>query len=98
MLCNLWIFYYLFHQFEAEMIAKLDSLVEGGHADHNFKELFNIILTNLCEKHATMSTQVYKLQINALSPPLKLWFQGETLRRNDDQTDGVPTRVPQRCH
>jgi dedicator of cytokinesis protein 1 len=40
------------------MIAKLDSLVEGGSGDHQFKDLFNSLLSNMSEKHSTMSTQV----------------------------------------
>jgi len=39
------------------MIAKLDSLVEGGRGDHHYKDLFNNILMSLSKNHATMSTQ-----------------------------------------
>lgn len=58
-------------QFEDEMIAKLDSLVEGGRGDHQFKDLFNSLLINMSEKHSTMKTQVCQLQFNATILPIK---------------------------
>ncbi|XP_059488659.1 dedicator of cytokinesis protein 1 [Neocloeon triangulifer] len=46
-----------FCKFEDEMIAKLDSLVEGGKGDHQYKDLFNSILLELSKSHSTMSIQ-----------------------------------------
>ncbi|XP_065350993.1 dedicator of cytokinesis protein 1 isoform X4 [Cloeon dipterum] len=46
-----------FCRFEDEMVAKLDSQVEGGKGDHQYKDLFNQILMSLSKNHATMSTQ-----------------------------------------
>lgn len=43
-----------FADFENEMIAKLDSLIEGGKGDENYKDLFNYIMTDLCENHTSM--------------------------------------------
>ena len=40
-----------FKEFEKEMIEKLDILVEGGRGDHEYKDLFNEIMTNLCSQH-----------------------------------------------
>lgn len=40
------------------MIAKLDQLVEGGHGDEQFKELFKSIMLTKCENHSTMKEQV----------------------------------------
>jgi len=43
------------------MIAKLDHLVEGGHGDEQFKELFKSIMLTKCENHSTMKEQVIKV-------------------------------------
>ncbi|KAF5292477.1 hypothetical protein FQA39_LY14024 [Lamprigera yunnana] len=43
-----------FCEFENEMIAKLDILVEGGRGDENFKNLFHDIMVDLCSQHTTM--------------------------------------------
>nr|CAD7446284.1 unnamed protein product [Timema bartmani] len=49
-----------FAEFENEMIAKLDILVEGGRGDEHYKDLFWEIMMNLCEKHSTMREQGIK--------------------------------------
>nr|CAD7263934.1 unnamed protein product [Timema shepardi] len=49
-----------FAEFENEMIAKLDILVEGGRGDELYKDLFCEIMMNLCEKHSTMREQGIK--------------------------------------
>ncbi|KAK3913017.1 Dedicator of cytokinesis protein 1 [Frankliniella fusca] len=46
-----------FSEFENEMIAKLDTLVEGGRGDEHYKELFNSIMMQLCRDHSTMREQ-----------------------------------------
>ncbi|XP_050543349.1 dedicator of cytokinesis protein 1 isoform X2 [Daktulosphaira vitifoliae] len=46
-----------FNEFENEMIAKLDYLVEGGKGDEQFKELFKSIMLMQCENHSTMKEQ-----------------------------------------
>lgn len=43
-----------FREFEKEMIEKLDILVEGGKGDHEYKELFNEIMMNLCLQHVAL--------------------------------------------
>lgn len=43
-----------FCEFENEMIAKLDILVEGGRGDEQFKNLFHDIMMDLCVQHTTM--------------------------------------------
>lgn len=43
-----------FHDFENEMIAKLDALFEGGKGDEQFKDLFDNIMTEHCTRHTTM--------------------------------------------
>jgi dedicator of cytokinesis protein 1 len=43
-----------FRDFEKEMIEKLDILVEGGRGDHEYKELFNEIMMNLCMNHVAL--------------------------------------------
>lgn len=43
-----------FVDFENEMIAKLDTLIEGGRGDEDYKELFKEIMSNLCGSHMTM--------------------------------------------
>ena len=45
-------------QFENEMIAKLDNLVEAGRGDEHYKDLFYEIMIALCENHSTMREQV----------------------------------------
>lgn len=52
---------YFVWQFENEMIAKLDHLVEGGKGDEQFKELFESIMLRKCENHSTMRDQVIKI-------------------------------------
>jgi hypothetical protein len=47
-------------QFENEMIAKLDNLVEAGRGDEHYKDLFYEIMMNLCENHSTMKEQVWE--------------------------------------
>ncbi|XP_008197863.2 dedicator of cytokinesis protein 1 isoform X2 [Tribolium castaneum] len=44
-----------FNDFENEMIAKLDILVEGGKGDENYKDLFHDIMMEHCSQHATMN-------------------------------------------
>nr|XP_018917246.1 PREDICTED: dedicator of cytokinesis protein 1 isoform X2 [Bemisia tabaci] len=43
-----------FNEFENEMIAKLDNLVEGGRGDEQYKDLFYFIMMDLCKNHSTM--------------------------------------------
>lgn len=43
-----------FCEFENEMIAKLDILLEGGKGDEQFKTLFHDIMIDLCSHHMTM--------------------------------------------
>ncbi|XP_063232451.1 dedicator of cytokinesis protein 1 isoform X3 [Bacillus rossius redtenbacheri] len=49
-----------FSEFENEMIAKLDILVEGGRGDGQYKELFFSIMMSQCDKHCTMREQGIK--------------------------------------
>ncbi|GLG95600.1 uncharacterized protein GBIM_02534 [Gryllus bimaculatus] len=49
-----------FSEFENEMIAKLDILVEGGRGDEHYKDMFYEIMNQLCEPHATMREQGVK--------------------------------------
>ncbi|XP_034179814.1 dedicator of cytokinesis protein myoblast city isoform X2 [Osmia lignaria lignaria] len=46
-----------FIEYENEMIAKLDILVEGGRGDEQFRSLWIQVMGNLCEKHSTMREQ-----------------------------------------
>ncbi|XP_058798317.1 dedicator of cytokinesis protein 1 isoform X2 [Phymastichus coffea] len=46
-----------FNQFENEMIAKLDILVEGGKGDEDFRDLWVKEMTPLCENHTSMKEQ-----------------------------------------
>ncbi|XP_076229499.1 dedicator of cytokinesis protein myoblast city isoform X7 [Nomia melanderi] len=46
-----------FTEYENEMIAKLDILVEGGRGDEQFRSLWTQVMGNLCEKHSTMREQ-----------------------------------------
>lgn len=43
-----------FHDFEKEMIEKLDILVESGRGDHEYKEIFSKIMMDLCIEHNTL--------------------------------------------
>ncbi|PSN51994.1 Dedicator of cytokinesis protein 1 [Blattella germanica] len=49
-----------FSEFENEMIAKLDILVEGGRGDEHYKEIFGEIMLDRCENHSTMKEQGVK--------------------------------------
>ncbi|KAL0128383.1 hypothetical protein PUN28_003578 [Cardiocondyla obscurior] len=46
-----------FTEYENEMIAKLDILVEGGRGDEQFRMLWSDVMSSLCEKHSTMREQ-----------------------------------------
>ncbi|XP_014489472.1 PREDICTED: dedicator of cytokinesis protein 1 isoform X4 [Dinoponera quadriceps] len=46
-----------FMEYENEMIAKLDILVEGGRGDEQFRTLWSHVMGSLCEKHSTMREQ-----------------------------------------
>ncbi|XP_070151185.1 dedicator of cytokinesis protein 1 isoform X4 [Polyergus mexicanus] len=46
-----------FIEYENEMIAKLDILVEGGRGDEQFRVLWTHVMGSLCEKHSTMREQ-----------------------------------------
>lgn len=46
-----------FTDFENEMIAKLDILIEGGKGDESYKNLFDYIMSELCEQHTSMREQ-----------------------------------------
>ncbi|XP_067207393.1 dedicator of cytokinesis protein 1 isoform X3 [Linepithema humile] len=46
-----------FTEYENEMIAKLDILVEGGRGDEQFRTLWMHVMGSLCEKHSTMREQ-----------------------------------------
>lgn len=43
-----------FSDFENEMIAKLDTLIEGGQGDESYKNMFYSIMKELCEKHTSL--------------------------------------------
>lgn len=42
------------------MISKLDALFECGCGDEDYKDLFRLIMLNLCEHHAAFKTQGVK--------------------------------------
>ncbi|XP_047365946.1 dedicator of cytokinesis protein 1 isoform X2 [Vespa velutina] len=46
-----------FMEYENEMIAKLDILVEGGRGDEQFRKLWIQVMYSLCEDHSTMREQ-----------------------------------------
>ncbi|XP_076678471.1 dedicator of cytokinesis protein myoblast city isoform X2 [Andrena cerasifolii] len=46
-----------FTEYENEMIAKLDILVEGGRGDEQFRLLWIQVMGNLCENHSTLREQ-----------------------------------------
>lgn len=50
-----------FQGVENKLITQLDVLVEGGRGDEHYKDLFQSILTELCEKHSTMREQGLRL-------------------------------------
>ncbi|XP_076651042.1 dedicator of cytokinesis protein myoblast city isoform X1 [Halictus rubicundus] len=57
-----------FTDYENEMIAKLDILVEGGRGDEQFQTLWTQVMSDLCENHSTLREQglrfvdtIYKL-------------------------------------
>lgn len=49
-----------FWNFENEMIAKLDILVEGGRGDENYKNMFYCIMTDLCSQHSNLKEEGVK--------------------------------------
>lgn len=49
-----------FHDFENEIIAKLDILIEGGKGDEEFKNMFHDIMIELCSQHTTMKEEGIK--------------------------------------
>lgn len=49
-----------FNDFENEMIAKLDILIEGGRGDEDYKNMFHDIMIELCSQHTTMKEEGVK--------------------------------------
>ncbi|KAK9692481.1 DHR-2, Lobe A [Popillia japonica] len=47
-----------FNEFEDTMIVKLDTLVEGGSGDENYKDLFYDIMLHMCSQHAALKDGV----------------------------------------
>lgn len=45
-----------FSSFENEMVLKLDTLIEGGKGDENYKELFRSTMLELCSNHTNLKT------------------------------------------
>ncbi|XP_039295839.1 dedicator of cytokinesis protein 1 [Nilaparvata lugens] len=43
-----------FSEFENEIIAKLDNLVEGGKGDNQYKDMFYKIMMSFCESHSSL--------------------------------------------
>ncbi|XP_014661425.1 PREDICTED: dedicator of cytokinesis protein 1-like [Priapulus caudatus] len=50
-------FKYNFSEFEHEMITQLDALIEGGRGDHQYRELFEATMYELCAQHSVMREQ-----------------------------------------
>ncbi|XP_032683602.1 dedicator of cytokinesis protein 1-like, partial [Odontomachus brunneus] len=46
-----------FMEYEKEMIAKLDILVEEGRGDEQFRTIWSDVMGSLCEEHSTMQEQ-----------------------------------------
>lgn len=46
-----------FCTFENEIVSKLDTLIEGGKGDENYKNLFYEIMLNLCSLHTSLNAQ-----------------------------------------
>lgn len=46
-----------FHDFEKEMIEKIDILVEGGKGDYEYKDLFFEIMSELCNNHVALKDE-----------------------------------------
>lgn len=53
-----------FCDFETEMIKALDTLVEGGHGDEEFKQLFKDIMLDKCASHSTLKERGIKFVTN----------------------------------
>lgn len=62
------------------MIAQLDSMVEGGRGDEQYKNLFYFIMMNLCENHVRMKDQVCFSYMFLMYPLIRLilisFFEG----------------------
>ncbi|KAH9503217.1 Dedicator of cytokinesis protein 1 [Bulinus truncatus] len=46
-----------FHEFENEIITKLDTLIEGGRGDEQYKDLFTDTMYHLCESNQILYEQ-----------------------------------------
>ncbi|XP_066966939.1 dedicator of cytokinesis protein 1 isoform X9 [Macrobrachium rosenbergii] len=74
-----------FNEFENEILEKLDHLVEGGHGDDHYREVFQTIVGALCEDHATMREPGLRL-VNTVSRLMDRLLQYRTIMNTPDNS------------
>ncbi|XP_071513992.1 dedicator of cytokinesis protein 2 isoform X2 [Panulirus ornatus] len=74
-----------FNEFENEMLEKLDQLVESGHGDEHYREVFQNMIGALCEDHATMREPGRKL-VHTISRLMDRLLQYRTIMNNPDNS------------
>ncbi|XP_068248213.1 dedicator of cytokinesis protein 2 isoform X3 [Palaemon carinicauda] len=74
-----------FNVFESEILEKLDHLVEGGHGDDHYREVFQTLVGALCEDHATMREPGLRL-VNTVSRLMDRLLQYRTIMSTPDNS------------
>lgn len=78
-----------FTDFENEMIAKLDTLIEGGRGDESYKELFHSIMKELCENHTSLKEPGLRF-VNVITRLIERLLEYRCII-NDDNNDNRMT-------
>ncbi|XP_076042771.1 dedicator of cytokinesis protein 1-like isoform X4 [Oratosquilla oratoria] len=74
-----------FDEFENEILEKLDHLIEGGQGDEHFRDIFQNIMSSLCEDHKTMREPGMKL-VRTVSRLMERLFQYRTILNTPDNS------------
>ncbi|KAK4298449.1 hypothetical protein Pmani_029209 [Petrolisthes manimaculis] len=74
-----------FNEFESEMLEKLDELVESGHGDGHYREMFQELVGALCCEHNTMKEPGLKL-VRTVTRLLERLLQYRTIMNTPDNS------------
>ncbi|XP_069941837.1 dedicator of cytokinesis protein 1 isoform X2 [Cherax quadricarinatus] len=74
-----------FNEFENEMLEKLDQLVESGHGDEHYREVFQNMIGALCEGHHTMQESGHKL-VHTVTRLMDRLLQYRTIMNTPDNS------------
>ncbi|KAK8379060.1 hypothetical protein O3P69_019104 [Scylla paramamosain] len=73
-------------QLENEMLEKLDQLVESGHGDEHYRDMFKNIIGSLCQGHATLCDTGRRL-VSTVTHLLDRLLQYRTIMNTPDNSN-----------